>query len=211
MDAIVIGAEITGSSIAWRLRQKGLRARLLEARSAGCEASGASAGMLAPGGEFGEGSAWRAAVESLAQWPYFVQELRQQSGMAIDYRACGAQELAYSEEEGSALLARAKVQAGLGIRSAVVSDTVAARYCAAGQEAALHYSDDAIVDPREVMAALRVVWAESLREAAPVVAMEWLANSAVVRTEVESFEASMWSWRLAHDLADCTTSLPPLR
>src|SRR5882672_8913432 len=50
-DAIVIGAGIIGSSIAWKLAAAGLRVTLLDARQMGGEASWAGAGMLAPGGE----------------------------------------------------------------------------------------------------------------------------------------------------------------
>ena len=47
--------------------------------------------MLAPGSEFAEPSEWTAlATESMTQYPGFVEELRTESGLPIDYAICGA-------------------------------------------------------------------------------------------------------------------------
>ena len=90
MDAIVIGAGIIGSSIAWRLAQRGLKVALLDAGAAGGEASWAGAGMLAPGGEIGERNDWSDfALRSRALYPGFVEELRE-TGVPIDFQPNGA-------------------------------------------------------------------------------------------------------------------------
>jgi glycine oxidase len=52
VDVTVVGAGIIGSSIASKLARKRLRVMLLDAGGMGGEASWASAGMLAPAGEF---------------------------------------------------------------------------------------------------------------------------------------------------------------
>ncbi len=100
--------------------------------------------MLAPGGEFVRRSPWiDLALRSLTMYPDFLGELSEESGLAIDYRGCGAVETAGSREEWPALRERAEAQRELGIE------------CVAGEDA-VEYPKDALVDPREVMAALRI-------------------------------------------------------
>jgi glycine oxidase len=142
-DVIVIGAGIVGGSIAWRLAQAGAIVTLLDAGALGGEASWAGAGMLAPGGELIARTRWAAfALESMALYPAFVEELAGESGIAIDYRRCGAMEFARSETDWQELRARCALQAALGVRSEV-------------RDGGVYYPDDALVDPRDVMRALR--------------------------------------------------------
>jgi glycine oxidase len=133
----VVGGGIIGMSIAWRLAQKGLAIDVFDAGRIGGEASWAGAGMLAPGGEIKAQSRWaELAVESLRLYPDFVRELEQESGLAIDFRQCGAIEKTNDET-------RAESQRALGIRSTRISPTE------------LFYPDDAVVDPRHILQALR--------------------------------------------------------
>lgn len=93
---VVIGAGIIGSSIAWRLAQAGLRVSLFDAGRFGAEASWAGAGMLAPGSEFRASSdtpsIWtELASQSMSLYPGFVEELRVESGVPIDFQICGSQ------------------------------------------------------------------------------------------------------------------------
>jgi len=142
-DTIIIGAGIIGSAIAWRLAQAGATVTLLDAGPLGGEASWAGAGMLAPGGEISGRTVWTDfALESLALYPAFVRELEDESGVAIDYRQCGAVELASTEADWQELRARRAVQAELGIRAEAV-------------DGGFFYPDDALVDPRDVTRALR--------------------------------------------------------
>ena len=156
MDVIVIGGGIIGCSIAWRLAQRGLSVAIYERGRLGGEATHASAGMLAPGGEFDPASPWtRLAMDSLDMYPEFVAELAESAGIDIDYRACGAVEAAYTAEEWTALQRRAEAQAAIGIRSRRVTgaDTGLLNRAIAG---ATFYPDDAAVDPRHITAALRI-------------------------------------------------------
>ncbi|MGD0362930.1 MAG: FAD-dependent oxidoreductase [Bryobacteraceae bacterium] len=142
-DIVVIGGGIIGGSIAWRLAQAGAAVTIVEAGAFAGEASWAGAGMLAPGGEFVTRSRWtESALESLALYPAFVEELAGETGVGIDYRRCGALEIARTEDEWRDLLARREAQADLGIRSEVTVGGV-------------YYPDDALVDPRDVTRALR--------------------------------------------------------
>jgi glycine oxidase len=143
MDVIVIGAGIIGSSIAWRLAQRGLRVTLLDAGKAGGEASWAGAGMLAPGGEVTERTVWSDfTLHSHRLYPEFVAQLREESGCPIDYQRDGATEIADAADWAD-LLERAEKQKKLGIPSVP-----------AGRENALFYPEDAAVDPRDVTRAL---------------------------------------------------------
>jgi glycine oxidase len=142
-DVIIAGAGIIGASIAWRLAQAGVAVTLLDAGTLGGEASWAGAGMLAPGGEVGGRTAWAEfALESLGLYPGFVAELQSESGLAIDFRRCGAFEFVRSEDEWRETGARRAAQESLGIRSEV-------------RDGGIFYPDDALVDPRDVTRALR--------------------------------------------------------
>jgi glycine oxidase len=158
-DVIIAGAGIIGSSIAWRLAQGGLRVALLDAGRMGAEASWAGAGMLAPGGEIEARSPWNDfALESLRLYPDFVAELHSETGCPVDFQALGAVELALSEEECGVLEARSRLQASLGIPSCPLSmDELSKQVPLALDDAAgaLFYPQDAMVDPRDVMHALR--------------------------------------------------------
>ena len=160
-DVIVVGAGIIGSSIAWKLARKGLRVVLIDARAMGGEASWASAGMLAPGGEFDRSGPWLDfALESSQMYPNYLSELTAESGCSIDFRQSGAVEIARSEAEWANLSARAARQRELGIR-----------INPGPQTHSLFYPDDALVDPRDVMRALRATCSHhgaELLEGSPV-------------------------------------------
>lgn len=144
-------------SIAWRMAQSGISVTVFDAgRIGGRErgvASWAGAGMLAPGGEVEGSSRWaELSVESLKLYPAFVAELREESGMSIDFRQCGA-------IERDPTPGRAEAQQVLGIRSERLSDRE------------IFYPDDAMVDPRNVVQSLKVACERRgvvLREDEPV-------------------------------------------
>lgn len=173
---IVAGAGIIGLACAWRLALKGVPVVVFDAREAAAEASWAAAGMLAPGGEISEDSPLaRMALASLAQYADFVSELKAASGLPIDYRACGAVEVALTQPETEALDHRARLQSHLGIASEAVAwpDVPYARF----------FPADALVDPREVTAALRLACTRAgvvIREHEPV--LEILEAGSGVRT-----------------------------
>jgi glycine oxidase len=150
----VAGAGIIGLSIAWRLAQAGMEVVVRDAGKAAGESSWAGAGMLTPAGEFREESRWtRLAIEALAGYGAFVEELTAASGVEIDYRMCGTLELAFTEEE-KADLDRPRPE---GIRMEEVT-TASSRYFApipvTGVKAARWFPNEAVVNPRDVCAAL---------------------------------------------------------
>jgi glycine oxidase len=170
-DAFVIGAGIIGASIAWKLAQAGARVVLADAGRMGGEASSAGAGMLAPGGEFERDSIWaKLGTESISLYPAYVRALEADSGLQIDFRICGAIDVANTEEEQAAAVARATKQTPLGIRSNVIENGIC-------------YPDDGYVDPVDVLKALRVACEKhgvELRENSAIQEMDVTTAGAVV-------------------------------
>jgi glycine oxidase len=172
----VIGGGIVGASIAWRLAQQGKRVVLFDKGPIGAEASWAGAGMLAPGGEVEKSSSFSdLCIESRRLYPDYIRQLSEESGEPIDYQECGALDLAYSEAEWADLKRRAAVQAKLGILGRELSTSRVRAFSPYvqmdGLEGALFFAEDATVDPRHVMRALKIACANrdvELRECTPV-------------------------------------------
>lgn len=154
--------------------------------------------MLAPGGEMEEPSLLtEMGLSSLSMYQDFVSALREESGLAIDFRRSGAIELAFTEEEAIALDARALRQAAVGIASQAL------RYPRAAH--ARLFPADAQVDPRHVVAALRLACCRRgvrIIEHEPVT--EILGNGTGVKTASATYEddgvliaAGAWSSALA--------------
>ncbi len=173
---IVAGAGIIGLSCAWRLALCKIPVMVFDARKAGGEASWAGAGMLAPGGEMEDASQLtQMALDSLALYPDFIAELQDASDVSIDYQRCGAIEIACNDAEAVELEQRALRQSAIGIRSELANHP--------GSAAARFYPDDALVNPRDIVAALRVACLQSgvsIREEERV--LEVLPDGSGVRT-----------------------------
>jgi len=86
-EVLIIGGGLIGSSIAWRLAQKGARVTIADAGNLGGEASPAGAGMLSPAAEFDKPSVWRdLGIESMRLYPSFVEELQAETGIDTDFQ-----------------------------------------------------------------------------------------------------------------------------
>jgi glycine oxidase len=187
-DVLIVGAGLIGSAIAWLLSKSGCSVVLMDAGRFGGEASSAGAGMLAPGGEYREPSpAAQFAIESLAMYPAFVRQLEKESGVPIDYRNCGAIELAYERERWHALQARASVQRNFGIPVHLLCPSslsaVAPGLNSEGLLGALYYAKDACVAPADLIRALRVLCDRS--------GVEVLENTPVENIEAERDRVSV--------------------
>jgi glycine oxidase len=174
----IAGGGIIGGAIAWRLAQAGLRVELFEAGAFGGQTSSAGAGMLSPGGEFDKPSAWvDLGVEGMRMYPAFVQELRAESGVPIDFRICGCAHYADPETADR----RAAFQSSVGIRVERTPD-------------GLFYPEDGFVDPTDVLRALRTACEArgvNIHEHQPIASIESAEYSALV------IAAGAWSDQIA--------------
>jgi glycine oxidase len=133
---LIIGGGLIGSSIAWRLAQKGARVTVVDAGNLGGEASTAGAGMLAPGSEAAKPSRWLdLGIESLRLYPAFIDELRAETGLDVEFRACGC--LVMDPGDNLQALHRAS-----GVRVERRTE-------------GLFYPDDALTDPSALLRSLR--------------------------------------------------------
>ena len=212
MHVAVVGAGIVGGSIAWRLAQRGCRVTLFDARSMGSEASWAGAGMLAPGAEVTAASTWSSLAQASARaYPEFVRELTAETGLAIDYRCDGAVEVAVTAAEITGLDARVRSQEPLGIRSEPLDRAALIRLVPGvnlpADGHARYFPGDAIVDPRDVMRALKAACAIrgiTVREGEPVSMVSWSgggvrlsAASGLVEADAAVLAAGAWSSEVA--------------
>jgi glycine oxidase len=158
-DVIIAGGGVIGASIAWRLAGNRLRVLLLDAGKIGSEASSAAAGMLSPGGEFDQPSPLlNFAIDSLGKYHDFVDGLQADSGLPVEFRHMGGVQVALNDIELESLSARAASQRALGIPStSLTGDQVHALVPLVRPDAlgAIHYTNEAIVDPAALVTALR--------------------------------------------------------
>lgn len=176
----IAGAGIIGLASAWRLAQRGWRVTVFDPREPVSEASWAAAGMLAPGGEIDSNAALaQMALRSLGMYPEFVRDLEEESGLSVEFRQCGAVEVAFDEPGLAALTAKSERQAAIGITS---------QPCRYRDWSARSYESDAIVDPLSVNEALLKVCRQrgvEIHEHEPVKAV--LGNGTGVQTPVAEY------------------------
>lgn len=118
-DAAIVGGGAIGCSIAWRLAQGGMRVALIERGEPGREASWAAGGILGPLAETDAADEFYAlAAASRAMYPAFAGELREATGIDIEYRTEGTLHLALTREDEEELDRRWRWQheAGLNVK-----------------------------------------------------------------------------------------------
>jgi glycine oxidase len=115
-DILVVGGGLIGCATAYELAKAGFSVTVVERGSPGCEASGAGAGMLAPQAESSAPDPWlQLALASKALYPDLAAELRDRTGVDVEYQTGGG--LHCFLDDGDAVVGRAahawQVEAGL--------------------------------------------------------------------------------------------------
>jgi glycine oxidase len=163
VDLAVLGGGIIGLSVAWRAGQAGMSVLLLERDELGAGATHAAAGMLAPVAEVEFGEAGRRVLElgmrSAAMWPDFAGELERVSGIDVGLRRSGTLVVARDEDEARELERQLSFRESLGLRALRLRASEARERepgLAPTVRLALEAPEDHSVDPRRVVAALRL-------------------------------------------------------
>jgi glycine oxidase len=155
----VVGGGLIGLAVAWRCLQRGLDVTVYDAGAD--QASGVAAGMLAPTSEIaaGEEELQHLLRCAAGRWPDFAAELEQATGVELGYRDEGTLIVALTDDDLRevrrlcALYERAGqpvhrlTAARLREREPLLSPRV---------RGGAHAPQDRQVDPRRVLAALRV-------------------------------------------------------
>lgn len=164
-DAIVVGAGLIGLATAWELTALGLGVTVLERERPGGGATGVAAGMLAPIGEldFGEPELLAMNLRSRELYPAFVASVESETGIDTGYRHTGALHVALDRDEAGELKRVMELQQSHGLDSRWLGP-MAARELEPGISpslaGAILVEEDAVVDPRALVVALKSGLAE---------------------------------------------------
>ncbi len=127
-DVLVVGGGLIGCGAAYELAKAGLTVAVVERGTPGCEASGAGAGMLAPQAESSAAGPWLGlALASKALYPDLAAELRDRTGVDVEYQTGG--NLVCFLDEGDEAVGRAAHawQAESGLKAELLSPEDARR------------------------------------------------------------------------------------
>ncbi|MEI2663277.1 glycine oxidase ThiO [Rossellomorea sp. LJF3] len=104
-DVVIVGGGVIGCSILYQLSKRGKKGLLIEKEQLASRASKAAAGMLGVHTELNGGSPlYRLAQKSRNMYPALAQELKELTGMDIEYMENGMIKLARKEEEAQNLI-----------------------------------------------------------------------------------------------------------
>jgi glycine oxidase len=181
-DAVIVGGGIIGLASAWRAQQRGLRVCVVERGAAGCGATRAAAGVLAPDPETPGFQALAQASSEL--WPTFARELGD-----TGYTRCGSLVLSFDGDTDAHHGEWLDGEACRALEPGIAPD------CRGGWLLA----DDAQVDPRRVVDALVSKIGDVLRTHADVVDLTprsvELADGSRIDADRVVLAAGAWSAR----------------
>src|ERR1051326_2600633 len=99
-DVAIIGAGVTGCSIAYHLSQAGVRVLVIERAEIAAEASSAAAGLLSPLGNLLKPGAFTdLAMASWSRYAELIPALEEASGVKVSYHRLGSLRSAFSPEK----------------------------------------------------------------------------------------------------------------
>jgi len=157
-DVLVIGGGVIGCAVAHAAAGTGRSILLVERGALGGEASGAAAGVLAAGssGE-ADGPGLTLRQSSLGGLATLAATLREETGLDVEHDVAGVLELALTEADAAAAVARLSARRAAGFRvewldaPALRREEPCANPAARG---ALFFADDAVVHPARLVEAL---------------------------------------------------------
>ena len=159
-DIAVIGGGVIGLALARELAAHSVSIAIVDDAARTPPASLAAAGMLAPSFEetLGGAALYEFSAASLRLWPAFADALTRETGIDVDYRGGGMLGVALDEDGAKALEAQsaALIKRGASIRMLTGNEARLMEPVLSNRvTAAVYATDDAQVDPIEVMKALQ--------------------------------------------------------
>jgi glycine oxidase len=159
-SVVIVGGGVMGCAAAYELSRLGVEVTVLERSVPGAEASSAAAGILGAQVESHHpGPLTELGLLGRKLYPALVEDLEAASGISIGYRRSGVLKVAYETaavgklERALAWQKRAKLRLQRLTRRALAEREAALSPDVAG---ALWFEDDATLDPRQLLSALRV-------------------------------------------------------
>jgi glycine oxidase len=156
-DVAIIGGGVIGCACAWVLARAGVSVTLYERGHLGSEASGASAGILAPLAESAEpGPFTELGMAGLRAFVEEIDALVEESGIDPEYRTCGVIRLAQDEPDAAALREAAAWQSNqsLGLRWIDSQEIMSIEPALAPSFGALFSAEEGMVRPALLVRAL---------------------------------------------------------
>lgn len=188
-DALVVGAGITGSAVAyWLGKRNGLKVALLDTNSAGSGASGRSPGFVLRGVMAYYNKLVKAYGREQARWimqfseesqAHLAEFAARHAGAAFEYEACGSYLLAASIEELHDLAESAELMKEDGFEVEYLKDDPIHR----GFYGALFNPADVGVNPLLLVKALIEASGAVLYENEEVFHIEWENNQPILYTQ----------------------------
>jgi glycine oxidase len=115
-DVTIVGGGVIGCAIAYYLTDAGVRVTIVERGEVGGEASGASAGILAPLElSVGQGPLLNLCLAGMQLHPSLADSLREQTDIDVEYLRSGILRVALSKEEADDLRALVERQQPRGV------------------------------------------------------------------------------------------------
>ncbi len=200
VDVAIIGAGISGASVAWWLRDAGLRVALIDKGDVCAGASGRNAGFVTCGSvehfsrecdRHGEANAltlWQMCQDNLR----LIEEHLIADGLECGYRRRGSYSLAGSPHEAEVLAKTAAQLEGHGVRVTVVDEAHIARHCGAvGFAGGVIYHDDGEVHPVRLVRGIIERSGATVYPHHEVRRIDQTRDGFAVQTRLRRFDASL--------------------
>jgi glycine oxidase len=155
-----VGGGVMGCGAAFELSERGVRVLVLERSVPGAEASSAAAGILGAQVEsHADGPLFELALKSRALYPAWARALAAETGIDVELRPSGVLRVAFDATSQARSVREYAFQRKHGCRLERLDERALRQAVPAlsdAAKAAVHFPDDARIDPAKLLRALRI-------------------------------------------------------